>query len=430
MAPKHDKLGNTGNVAFRMAWTAVELDADPLSLLNAPIPITSSSADDEAEQLLAEAAEPIHLSAAPISTPAQEIIIAETTTEPNRSSTGSGITLPNQILLPNAWDTEVATSTATRFELIDDSGACSGCGEGHLVATGGESLSLMHVVRGAPIWRVRPGADCRIVWLHDSHAATSWAPANRTWIVHGEPTKWLLVFRSAYEAERVAERIDCVEPAWSTEATIALHHGALKAAAGLRGAAEALVHGVRTAKDTFVENVDGQQASASQPVDPNVRAAVEKAREVASTVKEVGDTVLYTVGGLAYTAGRGIVEASESAGINVDHIGPNGRAARQITNGAAKAALDVLTELGSSMSTVWDEGTKAVTEAVQHTQGDEAAEVTSHALESVGNVGGVVMSVAPTVLARKAVFAGVLGAADVPLPQTGRRLMVVVVAGS
>jgi hypothetical protein len=45
--------------------------------------------------------------------------------------------------------------------------------------------------------------------------------------------------------------------------------------------------------------------------------------------------------------------------------------------------------------------------------GEEAAEVTSHALEGVGNVGGTVMRLAPTALARKAAFAGALGAADI-----------------
>lgn len=312
------------------------------------------------------------------------------------------------------------TCTATRYDLH----ASRCCGEGQLFVAA--DTKLAHVIRGAPLWCMRPPIDCRLEWMHKGHElvrshqlnASAWAPADRSWLVYSatpdEPPAWLLVFRTAYEASRLAEALDCVEPAWGAEVAVAIEGGAQVAARGLRGAAEAIVSGVRWSKAAFVESVEGHDEASA--VDPNVRAAVARAREVANTVATVGDQVAYTVAGAAFVAGQTVAETAESAGMLEWQETPQGRAYTKVTSSGLRAARDVFGELGTSLSDIWNESAKAVTDAVQHTSGDEVAEVTAQALEASGNVGGAAMGLAPTVLARKAVFAGVLGANKIDVP--------------
>ena len=228
------------------------------------------------------------------------------------------------------------------------------------------------------------------------------------------PAAWLLVFRSAYEADRLAEVLDCVEPAWGAEAAAAIADGAEVAARGLRGAAQAIVSGVRWSKANFVEHVDAHDEAAT--VDPAVRAAVATARDVAVDVASVGEQVVYAVAGAAFVAGQTITETAEAAGMLEWQETSQGRAATKVASTGLRAARDVFSELSGSLSDIWSESAQAVTDAVQHTSGHEAAAVTAQALEAGGAIGGTAMSLAPTVLARKAVFAGVLGANKIEVP--------------
>jgi len=331
---------------------------------------------------------------------------------------------------------------ATRYALTSEGtfGCC--CGDGRLLAIGAtDQLTLAHVVRGAPLWRVRLGADgSRVSWLSEGFAEERlegiWAPSECSWLVQAaaseeeqpassiaSATSSLIVFHTVEQAEAFAEAVGVVEPAWAAEGAAAILNGAQAAARGVRGAAEAIVHGVRWSRAAYIDSVDAcDQSTAAAPVDPGVLAAVSAARDVAAVVAGVGEQVVYTVAGAAFVAGRGVAQTAESAGVLEALDTPSGRAARHVTTSGLLAACGVFSEVGSSLSNVWNESARAVTEAVQHTSGDEAAHIAAQALEAGGSVGAAVTGLVPTVVARKAVFAGVLGAAglEVGAPQQTR----------
>ena len=79
----------------------------------------------------------------------------------------------------------------------------------------------------------------------------------------------------------------------------------------------------------------------------------------------------------------------------------------------------MISELGSSSSDVWSEGTRSVTDAVAHSAGNDVAHVASSAMAAGGSVGGLAWGVTPAAVARKAALAGALGVAGVDAVAVG-----------
>jgi hypothetical protein len=208
------------------SWTAVDASDDPLAALSdaAPLPIATFTQPSPA---LPVNPPPAQRGVAP--SHRQNIAQPEHVARPVQSSIArreqTSVTLAEQNSMVRANQHAVPAepaqhvnerSSASRYGLVDDRRVV--VGDGRLLAVGTRSpggIELVHVVHGAPLWRVRPGVDCRLMWLHESHdAAINWAEAERSWLVHmasetgADGATWLLEFGSAEEAERLAEGIE------------------------------------------------------------------------------------------------------------------------------------------------------------------------------------------------------------------------------
>ena len=395
-------------------WIEVEASLDPLSL--APVVPAAGAPPEHGEepcdQFPAALLPPLRQNATPCCEPAH--------VTPERMAAGDECTA----LAQSRGEVEavataapaMATAWARRVDVTPDGDCGADQGAGKLIARhDGLECSLIHCVAGRHLWPLRPGtADCRLVWLHEGIAAGARHPPSHGWLVFvGSELmpSTLLVFDHEEAAEALADVLGCVEPWWGASAAQAIDDGRRHLSISVRHLTESLVESVQRASAEWKCSAEAAQAPAQVPEE--VRHAVSGACDAAQTLARTGSAVMDGIAHLSFAMGSELQRLSAEAGMLEGLDTPNARAASNVGGAGLRASVGLMSEVYDGVGQVYHASADAVAEAVAHSKGNEAAALTRDALHTGGHVAGTVMSMTPAVVVRKAVTAGVMGAAGI-----------------